>query len=98
MWEEPKKMDDPTVMREALALSGIDADRIVARSQDADVKNRLMALTQDAVDRGAFGSPTFFVNDEMFFGKDQLRDVEEEILAQRGAAENSVPLSNRRVS
>ncbi|HMM92777.1 2-hydroxychromene-2-carboxylate isomerase [Bradyrhizobium sp.] len=87
MWEEPRKMDDPGVMREALASSGIDVDRIVARSQDATVKNRLMALTQDAVDRGAFGSPTFFVNGEMFFGKDQLRDVEEEIVAQQGAAE-----------
>ena len=85
MWEEPKKMDDPDVVRAALTSSGIDAERIIARSQDVDVKNRLMALTQDAVDRGAFGSPTFFVNDEMFFGKDQLRDVEEEILAQQGA-------------
>jgi 2-hydroxychromene-2-carboxylate isomerase len=90
MWEEPKKMDDPGVMREALVSSGIDADRIIARSQDAAVKNRLMALTQDAVDRGAFGSPTFFVNDEMFFGKDQLRDVEEEIVAQQGAMEGSI--------
>jgi 2-hydroxychromene-2-carboxylate isomerase len=87
MWEEPKKMDDPGVMRDALISSGIDADKIVARSQDAAVKNRLMALTQDAVDRGAFGSPTFFVNDEMFFGKDQLRDVEEEILAQQRVME-----------
>jgi 2-hydroxychromene-2-carboxylate isomerase len=98
MWEVPKKMDDPAVMREALASSGIDADRIVARSRDAEVKDRLMALTQDAVDRGAFGSPTFFVNDEMFFGKDQLRDVEEEILAQRSATETSVPSSNRLAS
>jgi len=98
MWEEPKKMDDPAVMHEALTSSGIDADRIIARSQDPDVKNQLMALTQDAVDRGAFGSPTFFVNDEMFFGKDQLRDVEEEILAQRRAADASVSLSNRRAS
>ena len=57
-----------------------------------------MALTQDAVERGAFGSPTFFVNDEMFFGKDQLRDVEEEILAQRGANEDAVPSSSRRAS
>jgi 2-hydroxychromene-2-carboxylate isomerase len=57
-----------------------------------------MALTQDAVDRGAFGSPTFFVNDEMFFGKDQLRDVEEEILAQQRAMENSGPLKSRRAS
>ena len=96
MWEEPKKMDDPGVMREALISSGIDADKIVARSQDPAVKNRLMALTQDAVDRGAFGSPTFFVNDEMFFGKDQLRDVEEEILAQQRAMETSrLPESSR---
>ena len=85
MWEEAKKMDDPEVMRAALASSGIDAERVIARSQDADVKKRLMALTQDAVDRGVFGSPTFFVNGEMFFGKDQLRDVEEDILAQQRA-------------
>jgi 2-hydroxychromene-2-carboxylate isomerase len=98
MWEEPKKMDDPGVMREALTSSGIDADMIVARSQDPAVKNRLMALTQDAVDRGAFGSPTFFVNDEMFFGKDQLRDVEEEILAQRRAMETSGLPKSRRAS
>ena len=91
-------MDDPGVMREALASSGLDADRIIARSQDAAVKNRLMALTQDAVDRGAFGSPTFFVNDEMFFGKDQLRDVEEEILVQRSAPGTSDSSSSRRAS
>ena len=98
MWEEPKKMDDPAVMREVLTSSGIDADRIIARSQDPAVKNRLMALTQEAVDRGAFGSPTFFVNDEMFFGKDQLRDVEEEILAQQRVAETSGPSSSRLAS
>ena len=82
MWEEPKKMDDPAVMREALHSSGLDADRIMARIQEPDVKNRLIENTQRAVDRGAFGSPTFFVGDEMFYGKDQLRDVEEEIVAQ----------------
>jgi 2-hydroxychromene-2-carboxylate isomerase len=98
MWEEPKKMDDPGVMRDALTSSGIDADKIVSRSQDAAVKNRLMALTQDAVDRGAFGSPTFFVNNEMFFGKDQLRDVEEEILAQQRAMETSGLPESRRAS
>jgi 2-hydroxychromene-2-carboxylate isomerase len=98
MWEEPKKMGDPDVMREALTSSGIDADKIIARSQDPAVKNRLMALTQDAVDRGAFGSPTFFVNDEMFFGKDQLRDVEQEILAQQRAMENFGSPKSRRAS
>jgi 2-hydroxychromene-2-carboxylate isomerase len=86
MWEEPKKMDDPKILREALISSGLDADRLMARAQEPEVKNRLLALTQNAVDRGAFGSPSFFVGNEMFFGKDQLRDVEEEIVAQKAKA------------
>jgi 2-hydroxychromene-2-carboxylate isomerase len=85
MWEEPKKMDDSQVAREAFISSGIDFDRLFARAQQPEVKNRLVELTQDAVDRGAFGSPTFFVGSEMFFGKDQLRDVEEAILEAKEA-------------
>src|SRR6516165_1416418 len=81
MWEEPKKMDDPKVAREAFISSNIDFDRLFARSQQPDVKARLLELTQDAVNRGAFGSPAFFVGEEMFFGKDQLRDVEDAIVA-----------------
>ena len=81
MWEVPKKMDDPAVIRAALAESGLDADRIIARSQEPDVKARLIENTEAAVSRGAFGIPTFFVGSEMFFGKDRLRDVEEVILA-----------------
>jgi 2-hydroxychromene-2-carboxylate isomerase len=86
MWEEPKKMDDPQIARDAFVSSNIDFDQLFARAQQADVKSRLMELTQNAVDRGAFGSPTFFVDKEMFFGKDQLRDVEEAII-DAGAAE-----------
>ncbi|MDI4231327.1 2-hydroxychromene-2-carboxylate isomerase [Bradyrhizobium sp. Arg237L] len=82
MWEEPKKMDDVEVVRAALKSSGLDADRLIARAQQDDVKKRLIELTADAVNRGAFGSPTFFVGKEMFFGKDQLRDVEESIVEQ----------------
>jgi 2-hydroxychromene-2-carboxylate isomerase len=82
MWEEPKKMDDLEVFRAAFKSSGIDIDRLMARAQQDDVKKRLIDLTTDAVKRGAFGSPTFFVGKEMFFGKDQLRDVEESILVQ----------------
>jgi 2-hydroxychromene-2-carboxylate isomerase len=82
MWEEPKKMDDPEVFRAAFEASGLDADRLMARAQADDVKKRLLELTTDAVNRGAFGSPTFFVGKEMFFGKDQLRDVEESIVEQ----------------
>jgi len=87
MWEEPKKMDDPEVMMGALRSSGIDAERIVAKAQAPEIKARLVHNTEQAVARGAFGSPTFFVNDEMFFGKDQLREVEEEILAQTSGSD-----------
>jgi 2-hydroxychromene-2-carboxylate isomerase len=82
MWEEPKKMDDVEIFRAAFKSSGIDIDRLMARAQQDDVKKRLIDQTTDAINRGSFGSPTFFVGKEMFFGKDQLRDVEEEILAQ----------------
>src|SRR3984893_3913132 len=80
MWAEPKKMDDPAVARAALDESRLDGARLVAMTQEPAVKDRLLANTQKSVERGAFGSPTFFVGDEMFFGKDRLREVEEEIL------------------
>lgn len=77
MWVEPKKMDDPEVAAKALSSSGLDAAKLFARAQDGDVKAKLIEYTQSAVERGAFGSPTFFVGKEMFFGKEQLREVEE---------------------
>jgi 2-hydroxychromene-2-carboxylate isomerase len=77
MWVEPKKMDDPEVALRAFAASGLDAAKLLARAQDADVKAKLIENTRVAVERGAFGSPTFFVGNEMFFGKEQLREVEE---------------------
>jgi 2-hydroxychromene-2-carboxylate isomerase len=79
MWVEPKKMDDPEVAAKALASSGLDAAKLFARAQDAEVKGKLLENTQSAVERGAFGSPTFFVGKEIFFGKEQLREVEEMI-------------------
>jgi 2-hydroxychromene-2-carboxylate isomerase len=79
MWEAPKKMDDPAVIRAALEESGIDAARILARVQDQDVKDALLRNTEASVARGSFGAPTFFVGDEMYFGKDRLREVEEAI-------------------
>jgi len=82
MWEEPKKMDDPEVIRAALDESGLDGSRTLARIQDPEVKQALLAHTEDAVARGAFGVPTFFVGSEIYFGKDRLREVEEEILAR----------------
>jgi 2-hydroxychromene-2-carboxylate isomerase len=82
MWEEPKKMDDLEVFRSAFISSGIDIEKLMARAHQDEVKKKLIELTTDAVNRGAFGSPTFFVGREMFFGKDQLRDVEESIVEQ----------------
>ena len=87
MWVEPKKMDDLEVFRAAFKSSGIDIDGLIARAQQDDVKQKLIKNTNDAVARGAFGSPTFFVGSEMFFGKDQLRDVEESIVQQLSSRE-----------
>lgn len=80
MWEEPKKMDDPAVIRAALLESGLDADALIAAAQTPEAKQGLMDNTDKAVERGAFGSPTFFVGGEIFFGKNTLPDVEEEIV------------------
>jgi 2-hydroxychromene-2-carboxylate isomerase len=83
MWSDPKKLDDPTVWRAAVLETGFDGDRFQELVQDPEVKARLLENTQQSVARGTFGSPTFFVGDEIFFGKDRLGDVEEMILALR---------------
>ena len=88
MWEEGLKMDDPAVITAALTQSGLDGARTLARIQDQDVKDKLLANTEASVARGTFGAPTFFVGDEMFFGKDRLREVEEEIEAAKTKAKS----------
>jgi 2-hydroxychromene-2-carboxylate isomerase len=80
MWEQPKKMDDPDVIRAALDEFGLDGAAMLARIEDGVVKQKLIANTEASVARGTFGSPTFFLGNEMWFGKDRLRDVEEAIL------------------
>jgi len=85
LWEAEKKLDEPEVIRAALLESGLDDDRLMAAAQTPEVKQRLLNDTEAAVERGTFGSPTFFVNGEIFFGKDRLRDVEEEILRVRNS-------------
>ena len=86
MWAEPKKMDEPDVIREALLTSGLPADEILDGMQNPEVKQQLITNTSSSVARGVFGSPSFFVGDELFFGKDKLRDVEEEIERQKANA------------
>ena len=86
MWEQELKMDDPAVIHKALSDSGLPADEIIAGSADPEIKQKLIDNTGESVARGTFGSPSFFVNDEIFFGKDRLRDVEEEIVRQNQTA------------
>lgn len=84
MWEAPKKMDDPAIAAAALNESGFGGTAIVERTQEPAIKARLADYTQAAVDRGVFGIPTFFVGDEMFFGKERLDQVEEAAAAAAG--------------
>jgi 2-hydroxychromene-2-carboxylate isomerase len=79
MWEDGKKMDDPAVVAEVLSTAGLDAQAILDATQDPEVKAELAANTGAAAARGSFGIPTFFVGDEMFFGKERLGQVEEEL-------------------
>ena len=83
MWADPKKMDDPDVVRAALVSSDLPADEILAGIQQPAIKQQLIQNTEDSVARGVFGSPSFFVGDELFFGKDKLVEVEEEIEAHK---------------
>ena len=83
MWEDGLKMDDPDVIRTALDAAGLDGARTLARIQEQDVKDKLLNNTEASVVRGTFGAPTFFVGKEIFFGKDKLRDVEDEIEAAK---------------
>jgi 2-hydroxychromene-2-carboxylate isomerase len=86
MWEDGLKMDDPEVIRTALDAAGLDGARTLTRIQEQDVKDKLLKNTEATVARGTFGAPTFFVGEEIFFGKDKLRDVEEEIEAAKQRA------------
>lgn len=79
LWEEPKKLDDPEQLRAALDAAGLNADALLQLMQEPRVKERLVENTRVSVERGSFGAPSFFVGDELYFGKDRLREVEEAI-------------------
>jgi len=79
MWEQGEKMDDPQVVGRVLTAAGLPAQALLEATQDPEVKAELVANTETAVARGVFGIPTFFVGQEMFFGKDRLGQVEEAV-------------------
>ena len=81
MWSDPKKMDDPQVIHAALASSDLPAEELIAATQDPEIKAKLLANTEASVALGNFGSPSFFLGDEIYFGKDSLRELEDAIRA-----------------
>lgn len=81
MWESGLKLDEPDVLRAVLVSAGLDADAILAAAGSLPVKQALMENTAAVVERGVFGIPSFFVGDEMWFGKERLGQVEEALSA-----------------
>ena len=84
LWRDPVKLDEEAPLREALASGGFPVDELLAAAVTQENKQRLIDATGRAVALGVFGAPSFTVGDELFFGKDKLRDVEEEFLRQAG--------------
>jgi len=72
VWEENKKMDDPEIYIAELTAAGFDGADLLTRTQDPEVKAKLLDNTNKAVERGVFGVPSFFVGDDLYFGKDRL--------------------------
>ena len=72
IWCDGKNMGDPQVIAQVLQAAGFDPQQVFALANDAEVKDRLKADTEEAISRGVFGAPTFFVGDEMFWGQDRL--------------------------
>ena len=79
MWVEPANLNDPAITAKVLGEAGFDPAAMLALSGDAEVKAQLRNTTEEAVARGAYGAPTMFVGNEMFFGQDRLDFVAEEL-------------------
>ena len=79
IWEDDKDISQPEVLAQLLTDAGLDGKALVAATQTPEVKHALMEATQACVDRGAFGLPTFFLGDEIYFGKDRIWQIEQAV-------------------
>ena len=79
IWEEELDVSDAEAVGAVLSAAGFDAADLFRRAQTDEIKQGLIDNTQAAVDRGTFGIPTIYVGDEMFFGKERLGQIEEEL-------------------
>jgi 2-hydroxychromene-2-carboxylate isomerase len=82
IWTEGKDMNDPAVVAAVLQGAGFDPEVLLAQAGDPEVKERLKAVTQEAVARGVFGAPTCFVGGQMYWGQDRLDFVQEALEAR----------------
>jgi len=79
MWVDQKNMGDLEVVADVLSSAGLDSEALLQATQEPEIKQALIAATDEAVSRGAFGAPTMYIGDEMFFGQDRLDFVEERL-------------------
>ncbi len=79
MWIDPKNLNDEEVLKKVLIDSNFDINDFMKRISDQNIKNKLISNTENAVKKGAFGAPTIFVGDEMFFGQDRMEFIENSI-------------------
>ena len=84
MWVDNKKMDDLEVIQTVLLENGLPVKAIFEGTQDQKIKDKLIKNTSEAVEKGVFGAPSMLVNNELFFGKETLQDVEELLVKEAG--------------
>ncbi len=80
-WANDQDIGDGEVLTALATRAGLDGVRLVARTEELAIKDKLKANTDEAIRRGVFGAPTFFVGDQMFWGNDRLLFVEEALVA-----------------
>ncbi len=82
LWQKGANLGDMKVISEILDATGIKSSELLARVQSPEIKESLLTLTQEAIDRDLFGVPTIFIEDEMFFGQDRLDFIEERLASK----------------
>ena len=84
MWVDNQKMDDLEVVQSVFLKNKLPVKEIFEGTQDQKIKDKLIKNTSESVEKGVFGAPSMLVNNELFFGKETLQDVEELLIKQAG--------------
>ena len=79
LWQDELNLGDVEIIKATLEAAGLDANKLMALAQQQHIKDALMATTEEVVARGAFGAPTMYIGDEMFFGQDRIDFIEERL-------------------